>query len=105
MSNRTELLDLICQVLLESGLAAKEDRPLQAGDLSADTRLFGLDGLLDSIGLVSFVIDVEEQVNERFGCALTVVDDQAMSQERSPFRTIGSLTDYILELINEGAVA
>ncbi|MCU0512908.1 MAG: hypothetical protein MUE40_10095 [Anaerolineae bacterium] len=76
----------------------------QGHDLAAldeKTRLFGGSGLLDSLGLVSVLMDVEQQVNDSQGTAITIADERAMSQERSPFRSVGSLTDYVLTLLHE----
>jgi acyl carrier protein len=61
-----------------------------------DTVLYGESGSLDSIGLVSLLMDVEYAVSERAGKSLSLIDENAMSQRRNPFRTVGSLADYIL---------
>jgi len=62
--------------------------------------LFSADSKLDSMGLVNFIVDVEERIQDHFKLELTLADDKAMSQIRSPFRTIASLVDYIEVLIN-----
>jgi acyl carrier protein len=72
-----------------------------AGPIGADTRLFGGDSPLDSTALVSLIIEVEQQVNETYGIDTVIADDRAMSQAHSPFRTIGSLADYIETLLKE----
>ena len=64
-------------------------------DASQDTRLFGPEGILDSLGLVALIVDVEEAIAEQTGVAITLGDDRAVSQSSSPFRTVGSLADYI----------
>jgi acyl carrier protein len=69
------------------------------------TRLFGKDGLLDSLGLVNLLMDIEQAVNDRTGLTIALADDRAMSQTRSPFRTIGTLADYIGMLTNEQSAA
>lgn len=74
------------------------------GDLTADTHLFGGDGLLDSLGLVSVLMDVEQTINDELGTEITIADERAMSQERSPFRQVGSLTDYVMTLLDEAGV-
>ena len=66
-----------------------------------DTPLYGRGGVLDSLGLVSFVIAVEQTVEDELGVNLTLADEKAMSQRYSPFRTIGTLVDYISTLIDE----
>jgi acyl carrier protein len=65
------------------------------------TRLFGGDSPLDSTTLVSLLVEVEQQVNETCNTAIAIADDRAMSQSRSPFRTVGSLADYIQMLLSE----
>lgn len=68
---------------------------------SIDTVLFGEGGKLDSIGVVTLIVATEQKLEEIFDISLTLADEKAMSQERSPFRTIGSLADYIGMLIEE----
>jgi acyl carrier protein len=72
-----------------------------AAPIGADTRLFGGDSPLDSTALVSLIIEVEQQVNETYGVDTVIADDRAMSQAHSPFRTVGSLADYIETLLME----
>ena len=73
-----------------------EDLPV-----GSDTRLFGKGGLVDSLGLVTVILDLEQQLAEEHGIVITLADDRAMSQKRSPFRTVGSLADYASMLIQE----
>lgn len=63
-----------------------------------ETLLFGRGGSLDSLDLVMFLVEVEGRLADRFGMDQPLSDDRAMSQHRSPFRTIDSLADYILSL-------
>ena len=63
--------------------------------------LMGPDGLLDSLGLVALLADVEQRLEEEFDLVVTLADQRAMSRERSPFRTVDSLTDYVLQLAGE----
>lgn len=62
-----------------------------------DTRLFGEKSGLDSMGLVTLIVDLEEAVHTRFGKTVVIADERAMSRLNSPFRRVGSLTDHILE--------
>lgn len=70
-------------------------------EVTADTRLFGGNSPLDSTALVSLIVEVEQQVNDKTGGNVVIADDRAMSQSRSPFRTVGSLADYIQVLLTE----
>ena len=63
-------------------------------EAEVDTPLFGRNGLLDSLGLVSLVVAVEQAIEDRFGVALSLADEKALSQTQSPYRTIASLAAY-----------
>lgn len=77
------------------GLLTQQGKPAPA-TVDADTALFGIGGWLDSMGLVTLVVEVEQVLAERYGLRVTLADDRAMSQRNSPFRTVGTLVAYIL---------
>lgn len=66
---------------------------------SFDAPLYGPGSKLESIDLVNLIIEVEEKVKEAFGVSITIADDRAMSAQNSPFLTVGSLKNYVAELI------
>ena len=68
---------------------------------STKTVLFGKDGRLDSLGLVNLLVIIEQNIEDEFDVIITIADERAMSQKRSPFRTIGTLADYIDMLLKE----
>ena len=70
-------------------------------NISNQTKLFGSDGALDSLALVSFIIDLEEKISNDFGKDIVIADEKAMSQRTSPFNTVNSLTEYIEQLLQE----
>jgi hypothetical protein len=95
---RSTLITLVLQTLKSFMLPA----PGQIlPDLCEDTVLFGRDGLLDSTALVSFILDVEEAIRIECGISITLADERAMSQNRSPFRRVSSLVDYAHLLLAE----
>jgi acyl carrier protein len=59
-----------------------------------DTELFGQGGLLDSVGLVSLVVAVEEGLADELDIHVGLADERAMSQRHSPYRTVSSLAAY-----------
>jgi D-alanine--poly(phosphoribitol) ligase subunit 2 len=63
-----------------------------------ETPLFGNGAPLSSLDLVMFLVEVESRLADRFGLEGSLSDDRAMSQQRSPFRSIGTLADYIVTL-------
>jgi acyl carrier protein len=62
---------------------------------SLDTVLLGAGGAVDSLGLVRLIMTVERRVEDDFGVAVSLTDEKAMSQRNSPFRTVGTLVDYL----------
>jgi len=73
----------------------------RAEELSKETVLFGDGGILDSMGLVSLITDLEEKIEQEFNISVILADDRALSQKMSPFRTIRSLSHYVFKLIKE----
>ena len=67
------------------------------------TRLFGEDAELDSLALVSVIVDVEEAVSSASGRTIALTDDRAMSREISPFTDVQALTAYVVGLLAEPA--
>lgn len=70
-------------------------------DLSRETSLFGMDGILDSMTLVTVVVAVEQALEEEHGTTVSLADAKAMSQTNSPYRTIGSLAAYATKVVQE----
>jgi len=67
-------------------------------ELAEDTRLLGRQSRLDSLGLVTLIIEIEERLSDEIGLEVSLADEKAMSQSRSPFRDVKSLVDYICSL-------
>ncbi len=70
--------------------------------IGPETTLYGVNGHLDSMGLVGFLIDVEESLQDQ-GIRISLSDERAMSQKNSPFRDVPTLVDYISQLIGDAA--
>ena len=72
--------------------------PLQIKLFEPDARLFGDGSNLDSLGLVTLLIDIEDSLADH-GCHVSLMDEKAMSRKRSPFRSVESLAQYIADLV------
>jgi acyl carrier protein len=90
--NRDEVLQAVLTAVERANALRPPDGQIPQRE---DTALFGEGGHLDSLGLVSLVLDVEDLVNEATGRSLVLSDDRAMSQSRSPFRTVGDFVEYV----------
>jgi acyl carrier protein len=96
--SRAEIGELILSSL-EDALSMVDDSRPNPTELGDDTRLIGRKGVLDSMGLVTLVVDVEQRLEEEHDVVVIIADERAMSQKHSPFRSVGSLADYIVRLI------
>ncbi|WP_322488673.1 hypothetical protein [Chloroflexus sp.] len=96
--NRTNLTNLVITSLRD--VLEQSGRPLPE-TIDETTLLFGKGALLDSLALVSMVVDLEQRLEEEYGLTLTLADDRAMSQRNSPFHSVGALVDYLDQLIIE----
>lgn len=70
-------------------------------ELGSETPLFGEDGIVDSIALVTVVVAVEQAIEDELGVGVSLADAKAMSQKSSPFSTVGALADYAGKAIAE----
>jgi hypothetical protein len=86
-----EIAALVLDTLRTTNQWRAADQQLE---VSLEAPIFGPTSPLDSLGLVALLIDLEEQLQAR-GYALTFNDAAAMSEQRSPFRNVPSLVDYI----------
>jgi acyl carrier protein len=95
--SRSQILDIVISSLEE--VSSSNSNPPASTD--ENTRLIGQSAILDSMGLVSLIVDVEQIIDQDFGITLILADERAMSQKHSPFRSVQSLADYIVQLIEE----
>jgi acyl carrier protein len=70
---------------------------------AADAVIFGRGGKLDSLGLVNFVLAVEEKL-AALGLNVSLTDERAMSRTRSPFRSVKTLSAFVEEITKERRV-
>jgi len=63
--------------------------------------LYGASGKLESLDFVTLIMEVEEKINAEFGTDITIADENLLSKEKSPFSTLGTLIEYLQELLKE----
>lgn len=59
------------------------------------TKIYGVDGNLDSLALVSFIADLEEMLGG-IGIDIVLADEKTMSARNSPFKDVETLIQHIL---------
>lgn len=96
--NKEELIEFIVAELTIIAEANGTDNRT----IGNQTMLFGSEGIIDSLGLISLVVKVEEFVYETTGKEIQVIDENALITESvTPFRNAITLAELILVKLNE----
>jgi acyl carrier protein len=86
------------EVFVQTGMPEPEN-------VTEETVLVGKDAVLDSLGVVSLIVEVEQRVEAEHSVSVTLANDKAMSQRNSPFRTVAVLTDHLVAMVAEESAA
>jgi acyl carrier protein len=62
------------------------------------TKLFGEGSPIDSLTLVSFIVELEAVFSTELNTEIVLTDDRAMTREKSPFESADELANYIVEI-------
>jgi D-alanine--poly(phosphoribitol) ligase subunit 2 len=96
MSQTIEAIVLAC---CEEHNAVSERKIDTAAGAAA--HLYGSQGPLDSLGLVSLIVMIEQGIEDELDVFVTLADAKAASQQNSPFRTVGALAAYAQARVDE----
>ena len=69
--------------------------------LDPSTVLFGTKSMVDSLSLVSLIVDIESALSLRLGHDVFLTDDRAMDRDVLPFTSVQTLAEYMAELGQE----
>jgi len=92
MIDRKVALDIVLAALRE----AVDQNGGDAAGVNDETVIVGPAAVIDSIGVVSLIVDIEQRLEMEHQVSVTLANDKAMSQKSSPFRTPAVLADHIL---------
>jgi acyl carrier protein len=100
MPERTEITEMVISAVDEylSDLRGS-DSSIDMVSVDETTRLFGSKGVLDSLGVVILLTELEERLEDKFDISVSLANDSTMSSSRSPFRTVASLVDYVFRVL------
>jgi acyl carrier protein len=96
--NKAEIKEVVFQ-MLEDLNATLEDA--QKFEISEELVLFGHGSSIDSLTLVSLVVDLETAFSDMTHKEISLTNDRAMTRTVSPFKNVNSLVEYLFEIINE----
>jgi len=95
--------DEVQDVIIDAVIQIGRERGVDVSHVDDQTRLLGSGALLDSVGLVTVVMEIEARLEEELGLTVSLTSDAAMSQERSPLRSVASLRDFVLVQASAGS--
>ena len=98
MSKKEAILELVYEAMDDIKDSLEQSSEFKK---ELNTILYGQNSILDSLSTVGLIIAIEEKVNAKFNATVTLASEKAVSLKNSPFRTVQSITDYILELLEE----
>lgn len=64
---------------------------------SSDTVIVGDGGVLDSLGVINFLVSLEEKVAGATGKSVALLRDDLMEKQNSALHTVASINQYIDE--------
>jgi len=73
---------------------------LNIGSINYNTLLLSEGSAIDSMAIVSIVVDLESELTDAFQKEISLSDDKAMSRKISPYDNVKNLIEYIIELLN-----
>lgn len=94
---RAKIYEIVIKQVQELNETLPENQQFSVNE---DTILFGNNSNIDSLSLVSVIVDLESVFSAEYGKEISLTDDRAMTREINPFSSIRNLVDYIAEVVN-----
>jgi acyl carrier protein len=92
-----QIQSIILSAMKTANISLEPDEQLEIG---LEAPIFGPESKLDSLGLVSLLIDIEESFADE-GVTIVLSDERAMSEKRTPYRDVPTLTAFIESQISK----
>ena len=100
MGNNSISTDSIVKVIHQ---AIDEHNKLNPEELkigkSLGTVLMGSQGELDSLGLITLLVQIESNINEEFKTDISIIDENLFADDQEAYKDIKSLSEYIFSKI------
>ena len=87
---QNEIILLINEFVLDNDIEIEEK-------IDLNTRLIGSSSIFDSMELVQFIVEFENLLDENFNLQIQLASEKAMSRRTSPFISINTLSNYIID--------
>lgn len=88
----------IKEIIIEAFTDLLETKDVKI-NVDSSTALIGTDSVIDSLDLVTLVVDIESRLLDE-DIEVSIISEKAMSQKNSPFLSINHLSEFISTQIN-----
>ena len=92
------VLEIIFKVIDEHNKLNPEELKLEK---KVQTILMGSDGILDSLGLINLLVEVESKFKNDLQNNFSIIDENLFLKEKGPYSNIDNLSEYILGKLSE----
>jgi hypothetical protein len=72
-----------------------------AGPIGTDTYLVGSEAILDSVGFVTLLVDLEGRLGNSVDLSTSFIEQDGLDDATNPFRTVDSLAMHIQRLCSK----
>lgn len=94
------LKEIITKIVYDAIIEINQELELQELDnISDNTKLFDI---LDSLGTLDLVIELESRLQKHFGKYIQVANDNTMDKDKTDFITVQSLIEYLIKKVQNG---
>ena len=90
--NNKLYLELIFAAIKEVNMQQPPEYQLK---LNEDEFLISDKSCIDSLGLITLLINIEEKISNKFKINLNLLDEKLISEESTPFETLSSLASWL----------
>lgn len=92
MKNKHIVTELVYSAIDEINLMQPKDKKIQK---SFGTELIGTSSAMDSLGLVNFIIELEQKIQENFNLSINFAEQQSHSGQQTQLKTVGGVIEYV----------
>ena len=71
---------------------------IELGIINRETLLLSEGSVIDSMTIVSIIVDLELLLSDLYNAEISLSDENAMSRDISPYTDVNSLIEFIFEL-------
>ena len=97
MTTKKAIINLIYEVIESTNSMNYPEIQIKK---SLDTIILGEGSDLDSLGLITFIVELEQKISEIYNISFVLLDEELLQDESGPYSNVGKLAIYIETKMN-----